>query len=153
MEKETQFNRYKIKIVDSACRCMEVNGHPITHFIAPDTKSGIQKLYVIRDGKAICYVGITSQSISSRLRLGFFDDGHNGYHGYKWKDKLKEAELLVWNFPEDTDRHVEAIEAELVYFIREKTSNWPKYQMEIHFHGATEEERKVAKSILAELIN
>jgi hypothetical protein len=143
-----KFNRYKIRIVDSVCRCIEVNGQQTTHFIAPDTKSGIQKLYVVKHGKDICYVGITSQPISSRLRTGFISDGHYGYHGYKWKDKLKQAELLVWTFPGIARDCIEAIEAELVYFIREKTGKWPKYQMEIHFHRASESEKQVAASIL-----
>lgn len=143
-----EFNRYEVQIADSACRCIEGNGRQIAHFVAPDTKSGIQKLYVVKDGKDICYVGITSQSMSSRLRIGFIDDGHYGYHGYKWKDKLKQAELLVWTFPDLAKDAVEAIEAELVYYIREKTGSWPKYQMEIHFHAASADERQTARLIL-----
>ena len=54
-------NTYKIEIIDSLYHCIEVNGQETSHFIAPDTKSGIQKLYVVKDGKDICYVGITSQ--------------------------------------------------------------------------------------------
>ena len=95
-----KFNIYKIQIIGSACRCIEVNGQQTTHFVAPDTESGIQKLYVVKESKDICYVGITSQPMSSRLRIGFIDYGHYGYHGYKWKDKLKQAELLVWAFPD-----------------------------------------------------
>lgn len=148
-----KFNRYRIRIIDSACRCIEVNGQQITHFVAPDTESGIQKLYVVEDGKQICYVGITSQPMSSRLRIGFIDDGHYGYHGYKWKDKLKHAELLVWAFPDRAKGSVEAIEAELVYYIREKTGSWPKYQMEIHFHKASKSEMHVARSILGVRLN
>ena len=87
--------------------------------------------------------------MSSRLRTGFIDEGHYGYHGYKWKDKLKQADLLVWTFPDTVKDSVETIEAELVYYIREKIGNWPKYQMEIHFHKASEAERQIAKSILA----
>jgi len=143
-----QYNRYKIEIVNSACHCIEVNGQETSHFIAPDTKSGIQKPYIVKYDEDICYVGITSQPMSSRLRLGFKDEGHYGYHGYKWKEKLKEAELLVWHFPDQTNAYVEAIEAELVYYIREKTGKWPKYQMEIHFHRASEIEKSIAKSIL-----
>jgi len=148
------FNRYRIQIVNSACCCLEINGQKISHFVAPDTKAGIQKLYVVKDGRDICYVGITSQSISSRLRTGVVDNGHYGYHGYKWKDKLKKAELLIWIFPDKTKaNNVEAIEAELVYYIREKTGNWPKYQMEIHFHRASESEKQIAKSILSQLLD
>lgn len=143
-----KFNKYKIQIADSACRCISVNGRQITHFVAPDSESGVQKLYAVKEGEDICYVGITSQPMSSRLRIGFIDDGHYGYHGYKWKDKLEQAELLVWTFPDTARDSVEAIEAELVYYIREKTGNWPKYQMEIHFHRASEEERHIARVIL-----
>ena len=142
------FNRYKLEVSPSHYQCTEVNGEKLNHFIAPDTNAGIQKLYVVKDCKDICYVGITSQPMSSRLRTGFIDNGHYGYHGYKWKDKITEAELLIWNFPDQTSAYVEAIEAELVYYIREKTGNWPKYQMEIHFHVASDLQRQVARSIL-----
>ena len=146
-----KFNRYKIQIADSSCRCIEVNGQQITHFVAPDTKSGIQKLYVVRDSKDICYVGITSQPMSSRLRTGFIDDGHYGYHGYKWKDKLKQAELLVWTFPDIAKDSIEAIEGELVYLIRNRTGKWPKYQMEIHFHPDVSDKEKRIAEILANI--
>ena len=143
-----KFNRYKIRIIDSACHCIEVNGQQTTHFIAPDTKPGIQKLYVVKDGKDICYVGITSQTMSSRLRTGFIDEGHYGYHGYKWKDKLKRAELLVWAFPNREKDSVEAIEGEIVYLIRNWTGRWPKYQMEIHFHpDASNKEKGIAETL------
>ena len=143
-----EFNRYRIQVIDSACRCLEVNGQHTRHFVAPDTQSGVQKLYVVKDGKDICYVGVTSQPMSSRLRTGFIDDGHYGYHGYKWKDRLSQAELLVWTIPNMARDHVEAIEAEVVYYIRKRTGNWPKYQMEIHFHQASEEQRQMARRIL-----
>lgn len=146
------FNRYKLQIADSAYRCTEVNGNQTTHFIAPDTKSKIQKLYVVKDAKDVCYVGITSQSMSSRLRTGFLDTGHFGYHGYKWKDKLKQAELLIWSFPDKDQVFVEGIEGELVYLVRNQTGKWPKYQMEIHFHQASKTQLQIAESILRECL-
>ena len=91
--------------------------------------------------------------MSSRLRTGFIDEGHYGYHGYKWKDKLKQAELLIWTFPGIAKDSIETIEAELVYNIREKTGNWPKYQIEIHFHKASKSEMHVARSILGICLN
>lgn len=100
----------------------------------------------------VYYVGITSQSISSRLRYGFNANGENGYQGYKWKGKVSQAVLLIWNFPGMNKDHVEAIEAELVYFIREKTGQWPRYQMEIHFHQASDEERSIARLILLDCL-
>lgn len=85
-------------------------------------------------------MGITTQNIRNRLWKGFNAKGEHGYYGYKWQNKDTVA-LLVWSFPNKTKDYVEAIEEELVYFIREKTGDWPMYQMEIHFHRATEEQR------------
>ena len=147
------FNRYKLAVSPSHYQCTEVNGKKLNHFIAPDTNAGIPKLYVVRNGNGILYVGITSQGMSSRLWYGFKASGEKGYYGYKWKDKITEAELLIWRFPGSTQKHIEAIEAELVYFIREKTGQWPKYQMEIHFHGTSESDRQVAESILIQCLN
>lgn len=116
-------------------------------FLHPDISDNLPKLYVVKHDKDIYYVGITRQDIRKRLRYGFSAKGEHGYHGYMWK-KQDTAELLIWSFPASTQERVEAVEAELVYFIREKTGKWPKYQMEIHFHGASEKEKQVAESIL-----
>lgn len=114
--------------------------------IYPDIADKLPKLYVVKHGKEICYVGITKQDIRKRLRYGFSAQGNHGYYGYKWKD-LATVDLLIWSFPDRTTDHVEAIEAELVYFIREKTGKWPTYQMEIHFHGASKTQMQIAMSI------
>jgi hypothetical protein len=106
----------------------------------------------VKRGKEIYYVGITTQDIRKRLRQGFSAQGEHGYHGYKWKDQ-DAVEILIWSFPDSIQEYVEAIEAELVYFIREITGKWPKYQMEIHFHGASEAERRTAESILSQCFN
>jgi hypothetical protein len=144
------YNRYKLKKSPGGFLPVEINGTKVEHFISPDTKA-IPKIYIVKHDRDICYVGITSQSISSRFRAGFIDNGHYGYHGYKWKDKIDQADLLIWAFDKGTK--IEAIEAELVFFIREKTGNWPKYQMEIHFHHeVTEEESKIAKSMLSQCL-
>ncbi len=144
-------NKYKIKIIDSKFRCIEANGERGQGFLYPDVSDNLPKVYVVKSGKEIYYVGITRQDIRKRLRQGFSAQGEHGYYGYKWKEQGS-AELLIWCFPDSTTEHVEAIEAELVYFIREKTGKWPKHQMEIHFHGASEEETHVARSILARFL-
>ena len=146
MEANT-YNRYRIKISDSKFECIETNGEKGKGFLYPDVSDKLPKLYVVKRGKEIYYVGITTQDIRKRLRYGFSATGKHGYYGYKWKDQ-DTVEILIWSFPDSIQEHVEAIEAELVYFIREKTSKWPKYQMEIHFHGASEKQRQVAESIL-----
>ena len=146
------YNKYGIQIVDSKFRCIEANGEQGQGFLYPDVSDNLPKLYVVKRGKDIYYVGITRQDIRKRLRQGFSAKGEHGYHGYKWKNQ-EIAELLIWSFPDSTQEHVEAIEAELVYFIRDKTGKWPKYQMEIHFHGASEKQRQIAESILSQCLN
>jgi len=145
------YNKYRIKISDSRCKCIEANGERGKGFLYPDTSDKLPKLYIVKHDKEIYYVGITSQHIRERLRYGFSAKGEHGYYGYKWKG-LDSIELLIWSFPDSTKDHVEAIEAELVYFVRVKTGQWPKYQMEIHFHGASEQERQIAESILSKCL-
>ena len=142
------YNKYRIQMVGSKFRCIEANGERGKGFVYPDVSDKLPKLYVVKNGKDIYYVGITRQDIRKRLRQGFSAQGEHGYHGYKWKDQ-DTADVLIWDFPDSSPEHVEAIEAELVYFIRERTGSWPKYQMEIHFHRASESEMQVAKSILS----
>jgi len=144
-------NKYKIKISNSKFECIEANGERGQGWLYPDMSDSLPKLYVVKHDKEICYVGITRQDIRKRLRYGFSATGKHGYYGYKWKDQ-DAAELLIWSFPGSTQEHVEAIEAELVYFVREKTGKWPKYQMEIHFHGASERQKQLASSILHQLL-
>lgn len=146
------YNKYRIKISDSKFKCIEANGEKGSGFVYPDISDKLSKLYIIKRSEEIYYVGITTQNIRERLRQGFSAQGEHGYHGYKWKNE-DEVEVLVWCFPDSSPKHVEAIEAELVYFIREKTGNWPKYQMEIHFHRASESEKQVARSILGQVLN
>lgn len=138
---------YQIKIADSGVKCIAVNGKSAQHFSRPVTLNKLPKLYVVKNVRDIYYVGITTQSITSRLQSGFSAQGEQGYHGYKWKT-LDSAELLIWCFPDSTAEQMEAIEGELAYYVRKTTKNWPLFQMEIHFHKATEEERRIARSIL-----
>ena len=142
-------NRYEIKVSKTDYKCISVNGNATDHFIAPDTKAGIQKLYVLKNGNEIYYIGVTSQSMSSRLRIGYRAKGEQGYHGYKWIGKISKAELLVWCFTENDRSPVEAIEGELVYFVRNHTGKWPTFQMEIHFHpDASDTEKQIAKTLV-----
>lgn len=145
-------NSYKIRIANGKSHCIEANGERGKGFVLPDVADNLPKLYVVKQANEVYYVGITKQDIRKRLRAGFSAEGEHGYHGYKWKE-LDEADLLIWSFPGSQSEDVEAVEAELVYLIREKTGKWPKYQMEIHFHGASESEIQVARSILAGLLD
>lgn len=149
--KTPNHNKYVIQIAGSKFQCIEANSECGKGFTSPDILDVLPKLYVVKRDRVIYYVGITTQDIRKRLRYGFSARGKHGYHGYKWKN-LNAVELLVWCFPSRTKEQVEAVEAELVYFIREKTGKWPKYQMEIHFHGASEAEKQIARSIASILL-
>ena len=142
-------NRYEIKVSKTDYKCMSVNGTPTDHFITPDTKAKIQKLYVLKNSREIYYVGVTSLSMSSRLGIGYRAKGEQGYHGYKWIGKIPRAELLVWCFTESNRSSAEAIEGELVYLVRNRTGKWPTYQMEIHFHpDASDKEKQIAEALV-----
>lgn len=141
-------NSYKVKIENGKCQCIEANGKLAKVFMPHDTADNCPKLYVVKQGQEIIYVGITKQDIRKRLRYGITARGEHGYNGYKWK-RLTEVELLIWTFPGGKIEDTEAIEGEVVYFIRDRTGKWPKYQMEIHFHpGASEEDKRAAESII-----
>ncbi|MGI2336102.1 MAG: hypothetical protein ACRKGH_05605 [Dehalogenimonas sp.] len=148
----SECNHYVGVIVENSFHCIELNGVETNRFAKSDNQERTPKLYVVLYGDDIVYVGVTIQSISKRMAGGFKAKGNHGYYGYKWKE-LSEVELLVWVFEGKEPDFAEAVEGELVFLIRRDTGRWPKYQMEIHFHpDATEEERRVAESILRELI-
>lgn len=133
----------------------EQNGVPV-NFSKPVTVDKHPKIYVLKVGDELVYIGYTGQGIRARLDGGLRAKGENGYHGYKWQNE-KVLDLLVFMFEpftEDADSNdeyklfVEAIEAELVYLVREKTGNWPRCQNEIHFNNERREEvKKIAGEI------
>jgi hypothetical protein len=127
-------------------------------FRKPVTTQGLPKIYILKKGEDILYVGFTQQSIGARLSGGMYASGSYGYHGYKWKQDYDEVDLLVFvgdetfNVIPDHDAQVklkyEAIEAELVYLIRERTKRWPEYQNEIHFNNVDlDDAKKVAGKV------
>ena len=115
----------------------------IVNFQKPVTTKEIPKIYILTSNNKIVYVGYTGQSIGSRLNYGMRANGKNGYHGYKWKKELDKVNLHVFVFEpfvkdeKETKKQkefVEAIEAEIVFKVRNETGGWPKYQNEIHFN-------------------
>jgi hypothetical protein len=141
--------QYKLKIRDRKIESVILNGEDVDKFRQPVT-SKKPKLYAVKDQSEVIYIGITSQSIRSRLRSGLQAQGKHGYHGYGWK-KLEEVDLFIWCFDEKPLKWVEGVEAELVYLFRKNTGKWPKHQTEIHFHNATEKQKEEAKTIFMEL--
>lgn len=137
---------YKIKVRSNEIVSVLANDGT-KHFVAPVTKKG-KKIYLVGKNGLVHYVGITKQSMSSRIRYGVKPNHKTGYHGYKWLKEDGYHSLIIWTFNNDVD--VEAIEAEIVHFFRLQNDQWPKYQTEIHFHPTTKDERSLAKTILKE---
>jgi hypothetical protein len=74
-------DKYKIVISYNQFHCIEANGAKEAGFSPPAILDKLPKLYVVRQGKDVLYVGITSQDIRKRLRYGFATSGESGYHG------------------------------------------------------------------------
>jgi hypothetical protein len=112
--------------------------------------SKLPKLYVVTAGALPIYVGITKQSMRTRLRLGWSATGESGYHGYRWRHHHDEATLDLWyhvdSEPTGSVLDIETVEAELVYLIRHH-GQWPEFQTEIHFHASREEHRATAAKV------
>jgi hypothetical protein len=128
-------------------------GNLITSFSSPITKNKCPKIYILMINENIVYVGYTGQSVSNRLRSGINPKGAKGYKGYKWKVQAQ-IKLFVFVFNQDLkgNQHkddesyillAEAVEAELVYKVRNETGRWPEFQNEIHFNNESLEKAKI----------
>ena len=135
----------------------ECDGKP-SNFKRPVTLSKTPKIYILKSEDKIVYVGYASQPIGTRLGQGIKAKGLKGYHGYKWK-QLDQVELLVYVFDKELkgSKHqddkpfsllAEAVEAELVYKVREETGSWPEFQNEIHFNN---DQLDLAKVIVTDM--
>jgi hypothetical protein len=122
-------------------------------FSVPATSS-VPKLYVVTGEQAPIYVGITKQSMRTRLRLGWTATGQTGYYGYKWRRGYgyEEVALDIWCDMSPVDENpmldIETVEAEVVFLIRQM-GDWPLHQTEIHFHPSLPEHRDAAKAIVS----
>lgn len=127
---------YILEMVDEKYSVSSDDGS--SGFSAPASSKKIPKLYSIYDDKVLHYIGITSQSMSTRLRFGLKAAGKNGYYGYKWKH-IQKLYMSVWTVSncndEDAYRALESIEAETVFLYRKRHKRWPESQHEIHFHN------------------
>ena len=115
--------------------------------------SRCSKIYVVRDGRKIVYVGSTTQSLRIRLSAALKADGLNGYYGYAWKKHAGPLSLDVWVLggiecvKGKRCLIAETVEAEVAFLVRKQDGNWPLYQTEIHFHQSSPRERAWAKRI------
>ena len=127
-------------------------------FKTPVTKKKTPKIYILTYKEQIVYIGYASQSMGNRMGHGIRSNGKNGYHGYKWK-QVSELELSVFVFNQELkgNKHdddkpyiefAEAVEAELVYLVRQNTGKWPEFQNEIHFNNKQQvEAQRIAEEM------
>ncbi len=133
---------------DNRCLVQCAKGTP--RFSGPASQR-VAKLYVVSRDNWPIYVGVTVQTMRTRLRLGFTATGASGYHGYAWRRLFKDAVLDVWCpipangplLPIDA----ETIEGEVVFLIRQ-SGQWPRCQTEIHFHESNADHRRIATEIM-----
>lgn len=147
--KRTQ--RYQLRLASGGYSVVAPDGAP--HFVAPATQA-IPKLYVASRGRILIYIGITRQSMATRLRNGLQANGQHGYYGYRWRDQPN-LNLDIWyldNAPEErAAAELECIEAEVVFLARQRFGQWPEFQTEIHFHASKKFHRDAAQRILQQL--
>lgn len=144
-------DKYTLVIKDRQALVQSSDGK--SHFVTPATKNKKPKLYIVSKEGQLLYIGVTSQSMSARLRGGLTADGEHGYHGYSWGREDHSIQLDIWYLIESANpiRDAETIEAETVFLSRLKSGQWPLAQTEIHFYSSGEEHRQCAQQILAHL--
>ena len=125
-------------------------------FSKPASSGKHPKLYTLSDEGKLIYVGIASQSMSSRLSFGFRASGKGGYHGYKWKLLRHRLVLCVWTAEQESKpvvlRELETVEAEVAFLCRQRSGQWPAYQTEIHFYPSSTVHRAAAAKIYAHAV-
>lgn len=118
------------------------------------------KIYILKEDKTYLYVGKTKQGIGTKFGQGFRAykkdrEGNReaGYGGYKWIKQFINSgrilQLFVFNLGEFySQNNAEAIEAEIVFKIRQQFKRWPECQNEIHFFNEFKNASEEAEKIL-----
>ena len=150
MIKLSEFDRLDLKLLDGKIISYHDNltGAELKGFYKKLTINKVPKIYILKSGDEYLYIGMTTQSIATRINSGLKASGKNGYHGYKWKNKI-DISLYVWSLEQLDKLQAENIEAEIVYLIRKKTGIWPLSQNEIHFNNEYPDGKDIAKEILS----
>jgi hypothetical protein len=152
---------YKLLLIGDVDRRIGnvLNNDLVAAFHQSLTVKNTPKIYVVHHEKKIFYVGYAGQAIGARLRYGLNPKSAKGYAGYKWKNKA-EVTITIFTFSTATlgldyaqKRYfVEAVEAEVVFGIRERTGMWPEYQNEIHFNNDHCEEVRICATKIIDTI-
>lgn len=118
------------------------------------------KIYLLKFAETYLYVGKTKQGIGTKFGQGFRsykkdNEGNReaGYGGYKWIKQFinsdKTLQLFVFDLGNSySQNNTEAIEAEIVFKIRQEFERWPECQNEIHFFNEFKNASEEAEKIL-----
>ncbi len=140
---------YTINLQDRNYSVLSRDGEP--HFTNPAT-SRRPKLYLLFKDSVFIYVGVTKQSLGTRIRIGMQANGKHGYHGYAWKSLIGNLTIEVWCLDAgrecDLSKELETIEANVVHLFRTSSGQWPSHQTEIHFHESSDFHRSAARQVL-----
>src|SRR5260221_12901436 len=85
--------RYRLIFDATGFRVKCERGTPRFSGVATSKKP---KLYIASIDDKPFYVGVTKQSLRTRLRSGWKANGESGYYGYAWRHHLTDAFLDVW---------------------------------------------------------
>jgi hypothetical protein len=149
---------YTLQITGDTNRIIEaiLSGDLATTFHQSLKIKNIPKLYIVHQRNKINYVGYAGKPFAAILKYGLNPKSSKGYAGYKWRHE-EEVAITIFTFAttntaiKDAEKRlfVEAVEAKIVYGIRNRTGRWPEYQNEIHFSNSnTAEVRICAEKIL-----
>lgn len=114
------------------------------------TRLKTPKLYIVSADRVPIYIGQTTQTMSTRFRLGWKAAGKGGYWGYKFRHTHTSADLAVWcntDVTKEGIKDIETVEAEVAFLVR-SAGQWPVSQTEIHFYQSSDVHRKVAAGIM-----
>src|SRR5437868_1989196 len=65
------------------------------------------KIYIASLNGMPIYIGQTTQSMGTRIRMGWSANGQNGYHGYAWRRQLGIVHLDIWEHQDAPSTNVE----------------------------------------------
>ncbi len=128
------------------------------------------KLYIVSSGGRPIYVGAATIPIKDRLSNGIKPSSKYRYLWSRfpleeltvdvWIVRLNDQDIETMNDDpnmqlamnhtinkEPQDIILETVEGEVVNLIRQSCEQWPKYQMEIHFHQSHSEHLEIAERI------
>ncbi len=110
-------------------------------------------IYIIYQNNKLLYVG-SSKNMAKRLKNGLNAINYK----YKWQKGNTKYRGIFFSFPNiynstQLKKIREALESEVVLYIRNRTKDWPLKQHEIHFQPGITHDKKNIKKYYQYIIN